>query len=142
MARPNTGPWRRKGRNTYYATICGKAVSLGTEDLKEATDKWHALTAKARLGEEEVADARLDLLCERRLEWVQRNKKPKTYKVYEFFLGELTGEYPAKDGKPAVCLGGMMASKLKPHHLDTVCDRHPSWEGQTKRAFKVAEKAQ
>jgi len=48
MARGIEGPWFRSGKNTWYATVGGKNVSLGVkgqENRGEAVQAWHRLMA-------------------------------------------------------------------------------------------------
>jgi hypothetical protein len=60
------------------------------------------------------------------LEWVQRHKKPKTFRVYKLLLQEfhnLHGNVPVKN--------------LKPRHVDEVLALHPDWSKSTIRSFMV-----
>jgi integrase len=125
MARRSKGPWWWSARGQWFVTIRGKQIPLGTDEA-EARRQWHILEAKAATSK--AGDANLFItLADEFLDWVQRHKKPTTFRVYRCHLQTFCQAHP-----------GVKVAELKPHHLDAVLKEHPAWGKATVRGFMVA----
>jgi integrase len=75
--------WWRGDRKSWYSTIDGKQVNLGS-DRKKAEKEFHALKA----GSVRVDRFRLTVIgaCDLYLDWAERHVKPKTFNSYRHYL--------------------------------------------------------
>ena len=81
----------------------------------EAYAKWHDMMALARVT---VAGDRNQFraVAEQFLDWISRNKKPKTYKAYRLHLQAFSDVH-----------GGVLIRDLKPIHVDDLMKQRPQW---------------
>ncbi len=123
MARKSK-PWFREERQQWFVQHKGKQIPLGP-DKEEAHRRWHTLMALS--GVDTAGDANpFQIIADEFLDWINRNKKPKTYHTYQHHL-------------EAFCLlqGKVAVKDLKPHHVDGVLKQHPHWTKSTIRGFMV-----
>jgi integrase len=144
MARQGNGPWFRKGKNAWYATVNGENVSLrvkGRGNRPEAMTAWHRLMAHGPgEGPAPGASARAPTVADvitGFLGNVEGRAAAKTVGVYRYFLG------PFSD-----CHGRGRAADLRPHAVEKY-SRKPTWGPSTRHdfigavvsAFRWAERA-
>lgn len=123
MAR-RSEPWYREERKAWYVWHEGRQVKLAA-DKDEAFDKWHDLMALSRVttaGDKNPFKA----VAEQFLDWISRNKKPKTYKVYRLHLQAFCDVH-----------GDVQLRDLKPIHVDEVMKQNAHWGRSTERSVKV-----
>jgi integrase len=130
MSRHLEGPWFRKSKNTWYATLGGKNVSLGIrgkENRKTAQEAWHRLMAdgpKPNAKPEPKAEAvTVRELVAAFLADVADRAKPKTLEVYRYFLDTFVAKF-----------GHRSADGVKPHEVEAFA-RRPSWSSSTRHDF-------
>jgi integrase len=107
MARPQK-PWFRTGKDTWYATVHGKKVSLGVKDKENETPKL---------------PVRVGMVIRAFLADAESRAKAKTMRIYRYFLlpfAEAHGERPVDDLKPT---------------LAQAYSRKPAWKQQTRHSF-------
>jgi hypothetical protein len=91
----------------------------------EAEKKWHTLMALA--GKDTAGDEHpFTIIADKRLEWVRRHKKAKTYRVDKLLLQEFHNRH-----------GKVPVKSLTPRHVDGVLALHPDWSKSTLRSFMV-----
>ena len=125
MARPNR-PWFRESKQTWYATVEGKMVSLGVKGLDNEADAfkaWHKMMAgvkeKAKpKPEPTVAEVAMGFLAD-----VEGRAKPNTIRAYRYFLLPFAKQH-----------GKAKPSDLSPP-LAEAYSRKPSWAADTRADF-------
>lgn len=123
MAR-RSEPWFRRERGAWYVWHGGRQVRLA-EDKGEAYEKWHDMMALSRVttaGDKNPFRA----VAEQFLDWIQRNKKPKTYKVYQNHLQAFCDVH-----------GDVELRNLKAIHVDDLMKQRPHWSKSTRRGVMV-----
>lgn len=123
MAR-RSEPWFREERGQWYVWHDGKQVKLAA-DKSEAFEKWHDLMALARVTTAGDKNP-FKVVAEQFLDWISRNKKPKTYKTYKPHLQAFCDVH-----------GGVQLRDLKAAHVDDVLKRHAGWGKSTQRGVMV-----
>ncbi len=124
MARKSSGPWWWAARGQWFVTVRGKQIPLGTDEA-EARHQWHILEAQAQ-SHKAGDDNPFSVIAEEFLDWIHRNKKPKTYKTYRIHLEAFSKVH-----------GTVKVRDLKPLHVDAVLKEHPEWGKSTVRGFMV-----
>ena len=121
MARKSSGPWWWEARQQW------------TSRSTESKSRWVVTRPKPESGgmswkrqhRSTVADGNLFItLADTFLDWINRNKKAKTYKVYRTHLEAFGKAYPA-----------LTVAEVKPYHLDAVISAHSGWSKSTIRGF-------
>jgi integrase len=97
-------PWYRPNRGTWYVTLDGHQHNLGPDET-EAFDKYKQLLAKPKAMS--VPSDALASVIDAFLEWVHREKSPKTYEWYEYRLQRFLRKHPT-----------MRAADVRPYHVD------------------------
>lgn len=123
MAR-RSEPWFRESRGKWYVWHDGRQVPLAADE-KEAFEKWHDLMALSRVttaGDKNPFSA----VAEQFLDWIARNKKPKTLKAYTLHLQAFTDVH-----------GDVQIRDLKAVHVDDLLKTHPRWKKSTQRSVMV-----
>lgn len=126
--RQSEGAWYRKAKDTWYATVDGRKVSLGVKgkaNRKAAQEAWHRLMAGAPAPKSEprTSAVRVRDVVDAFLSDVGGRAKPRTVAVYRYLLGT----FSAKWGDRAV-------AGLKPHEVEAFA-RKPSWSPSTRHDF-------
>ncbi|MFW6114627.1 MAG: hypothetical protein ACOC7K_02705 [bacterium] len=117
-------PWFRKGRG-WFVQIEGKQHNLGP-DKEQAFQRFHELMSRPeapRVSEQHVA-ALLDLF----LEWTKAHRAEATFKWYRERLQSFFKSMPPS----------MVASQLKPYHVQRWLDSHPTWSDGHRRGSIIA----
>jgi integrase/recombinase XerC len=126
MARPNK-PWFRSDKNTWYATIDGKKISLGVrgkENKADAVRAWHRLMADGRTTPEARAEVpTLTKLVTAFLADAEVRLKPATVRGYRDFLNPFADQY-----------GPLRADRLTPAQALAYA-RKPAWSNSTRHGF-------
>jgi integrase len=138
MARPSK-PWYRASKDTWYATLDGRKVSLkvrGEENEAEAVKAWHRLFANGTPepmpmpGPKPVAKAgpepegvSIRTVIDAFLADAESRAKAKTMRVYRYFLLPFADAH----GKEA-------AEALTPTQAEAY-SRKPAWKPQTRHGF-------
>jgi hypothetical protein len=106
MARPNK-PWFRSDKNTWYATVDGKKISLGIrgkENKADAVKAWHRLMADGRTMPEVRAEVpTVATLVTAFLADAEARLKPATVRGYRDFLNPFADQH-----------GPLRADRLRP----------------------------
>lgn len=135
MARNTEGPWFRKAKDTWYATVSGKSVSLGvkgTENRSAAVTAWHRLMAGVTeqpqlhpaVSTPTIAGGiTVSELTKSFLEDVAERVTPNTLALYKHFLTGFADRY----GKQTV-------ESLTPHDAESY-SRKPQWSASTRNDF-------
>lgn len=123
MAR-RSEPWFREGRDKWYVWHEGKQVPLAA-DKDEAFEKWHDLMALSRVTTAGDKNP-FSVVAEQFLDWIARNKKLKTLKVYKLHLQAFTDVH-----------GDVQIRDLKAVHVDNLLKKHPGWGRSTQRSVMV-----
>jgi integrase/recombinase XerC len=103
MARLTEGPWFRAAKNTWYATLGGKNVSLGVRgeaSRTEAVKAWHRLMSGAVLHQTETRapiqhGPTLQEVVDAFLADAESRLKPNTVRIYRYDLNTLTASHPS-----------------------------------------------
>jgi integrase len=135
MSRPSK-PWYRASKDTWYATLDGKKVSLkvrGRDNEKEATQAWHRLFANGtpeppprpepKPGPTPASGVRVRTVIDAFLADTEGRAKAKTLRIYRYYLVRY-----AKDH------GDMPADDLTPTLVEAY-SRKPAWKPQTRHGF-------
>ena len=114
VARVSEGPWFRAAKNTWYAKVNGKQVSLGvrgSDGKKDATNAWHRMMAnplqtsgRQRQGVQSAPALTVSETVEQFLADAAFRLKPNTVRIYRYDLGTLcaaVGTMPVADVLPA-----------------------------------------
>jgi integrase len=112
----------------------GKILTLGP-DRDVAFRNYHAIMAQGdspQAGKSPVAappgETTVAALLDQFLEWVARNRKPRTYSTYkerlQLFLNALEDS-------------SLTVSKLKPFHVTRFVDKHPNWSSSMRRGRMI-----
>jgi integrase len=123
MAR-RSEPWYREERKAWYVWHEGRQVRLAT-DKDESYDKWHDLMSLSKVTTAGDKNS-FKVVAEQFLDWINRNKKPKTYKVYRLHLQafcDIHGDVELRD--------------LKAIHVDALMKKNPHWGKSTRRGVMV-----
>ncbi len=123
MAR-RSEPWFREGRGKWYVWHDGRQVPLAA-DKAEAFERWHDLMSLSRVTTAGDKNP-FSVVAEQFLDWIARNKKPKTLKVYTLHLQAFADVY-----------GGVEVRDLKAVHVDHLLKKHPGWGKSTQRGVMV-----
>jgi len=123
MAR-RSEPWYREERKAWYVWHDGREVRLAAEE-QEAIDKWHDLMALSRVTTAGDKNP-FKVVAEQFLDWINRNKKPKTYKVYRLHLQAFSDVH-----------GDVEIRDLKAVHVDNLMKKNPHWGKSTQRSVMV-----
>jgi integrase len=130
--RQSEGAWYRQAKDSWYATVDGRQVSLGVKgraSRKAAQEAWHKLMAvgpgpkpepkpEPRAGAVSVRDVVDAFLSD-----VGGRAKAKTVEVYRYLLGTFSAGW-----------GDRSAAGLKPHEVEAFA-RRPSWSPSTRHDF-------
>jgi integrase len=122
-------PFWRKDRNRWMLQLpSGTIVTLGP-DKDKAFRKYHEIMA-SQAGESRQSpsasanDPTVASILDQFLEWVAKNRKPRTYETYQerlqLFLSDL------EDPK-------ILVSHIKPYHITKFVGRHPNWSATMRR---------
>ncbi len=126
MARPNK-PWFRSNKNTWYATVGGKKISLGVrgkENKADAMKAWHRLMADGKTTPEARAEVpTLTKLITAFLADAEARLKPATVRGYRDFLNPFADQH-----------GQLRADRLNPA-LALAYARNPAWSNSTRHGF-------
>lgn len=116
MGRPGK-IWRRNDRPSWYATINGRQVNLGT-DHAEAVREYHRLRARAAppSGRATTAES-----VDRYLEHAEPQVEPTTFTLYRYYLQSWCDH-----------AGGIRATAIEPRHVQGWMERHPGWNSSTR----------
>jgi integrase len=140
MARQSDGPWYRKSKNAFYATVAGKKVPLakcgprGEDDAEaraKARTKWHGLMlardAAVKSGEDKDEQA-LAVALEAFLEYAEGEYKPKTVLLYTAFLQGLIDHLKGQG------LLGVQVRQFGSAHMDRwLASKKKTWGKATRR---------
>src|SRR5262245_4848262 len=96
-------PWFRKQKNCWYVQINGRQLSLGPDE-KQAWKKFHRLVAD---GIHQPLNLTVETLCDKFLEFSEREHERETYGWYARFLQKFCDQY-----------GAVKVSVLRPYHVN------------------------
>lgn len=129
MARPSK-PWFRSDKNTWYATVDGKKVSLGVRGRNskaEALKAWHRLMADGRPAPDTRAEAPTVMaLITAFLTHAEDRLKPSTIRGYRDFLQSFAEQF-----------GNIRADRLLPTQAESY-SRKATWSNSTRHDFLSA----
>lgn len=121
-------PWFWKARNAWYAKIAGKTIRLH-ENKKEAEDEFHRLMLQK--SSESPTPKQAESVAGTFgvfLEWLSKNRSPKTYEWYQTRLGYFLADNPE-----------FLVDTIKPIHVQTWLDTK-TWSSGHKRGCVTALK--
>ena len=126
--------WRADRKRWMLQLHPGQVITLGADRdaafrkyyaMMAESDAVHSPTPAVASGEEPLVVEILDQF----LEWVQKNRKPRTYLTYkvrlQFFLTALEDR-------------SLTVSKFKPFHVTRFTDKHPNWSPTMRRGCMQA----
>jgi integrase len=119
---PFRKPFFRKPRQTWYVQIDGKQINLG-RDKDAAFARYHDLMRQEK--PREVDCSLVVGVLDAFLNWVQNNKKPRTFEWYQRHL-----QVFAKSIPPLLAVG-----QLKKHHLTACVEGLGEWSSTTKNGL-------
>jgi integrase len=137
MARPSK-PWYRASKDTWYATLDGRKVSLkvrGAKNEVEAIQAWHRLFAtgtpeptpvpqpQAEAEAQQAESVSVRTVIDAFLADAVSRTKAKTLRIYRYFLLPFAGAH-----------GECPADALKPYVAEAY-SRKPDWKPQTRHGF-------
>jgi integrase/recombinase XerC len=125
MARPQK-PWFRKSKDTWYATVNGKKVSLGVkgrENRRAAYEAWHRLAGESNEADKPKPASSVRAVIDAFLADAESRTKEKTMRIYRYFL------LPFADAH-----GEGRADALRPTLVEAY-SRKPVWKPQTRYGF-------
>jgi integrase len=126
-AKKHPEPFWRAERNCYFVQI-GKKQHRLSPDEAEAWRLYHELMAKPPEAPKTVArgeSARVVQLLDAFLDWVAKNKAPRTYDSYRENIQRFAGSIPAK----------LTVAQLKPFHVTQSMSDCAHWSNNTKNDF-------
>jgi len=122
-------PWFRTERQAWFVQIDGRQHNLGP-DRKLAFERYHRLMAQPK--RPKVAAESVLGLLDLFLDWCQRHRALRTYEWYQH-RAQSFADTIAPD---------LLASDLRPHHLQAWIDAHPEWSSGNKRnACRAVQRA-
>ena len=112
-------PFYRQPRKRWYVQIDGRQINLGP-DKDAAFDEYYKIMSKPQ-AKVLPADACV-VIIDKFLDWVQKNRAPKTYDWYKDFCQSFSSQFP-----------DLMMSSLKPLHVQ-------EWLDATQQAVIIARR--
>lgn len=117
--------WPR-GERGWFCTLNGRQIPLG-KDKVAAEKLYHSLKATSERPTPNRATTRA--LVKTYLDKIDGTLAPNTLTIYRSELNDWSH-----------CYGSVLASELRPYHIDDWVDAHPSWGQSTRRARIVIVK--
>jgi integrase len=127
-------PFWRASRNCWYVQNPKKQIRLH-QDRDEAYRLYHQLMSRkpeeqARVPADPIPSRLVVELLDAFLEWVHKNKAPRTYTWYKENIQRFIDSIPA----------ALTIAELKPYHVTSAMDAYPHWSNNTRHDFIAAVK--
>lgn len=118
-------PWFRKGRG-WFVTLDGKQIPLG-DKKQEAFARFYELM-NSPVERAVNSEQQLLSIMDEFLEWNRRNRAPATFQSYKEKLQSFINAAPK----------GLLATELKPIHIQRWLDANPQWANTTAHTHVTA----
>ena len=131
MRRPSK-PWYRQFNDTWYITRNGAQIPLakGKANKKDAERAFYRLMAGETPHDHRPSDQRVVAVLDLFLEYTQKHTAADTYQWYRGYLQDFADRH-----------GTLRVEDLRPYHVTSWLDSHPTWKNSRRSAIVAIKRA-